>query len=147
MVMTTGTFRVSAELPDLLQPAVGLLSVPTGHGRVYVEETHLDLTDPENLRLASAFIAQVRHRDALALGPAVAIASALRRRLDAQAVVHARTYDYDERNYGVDVSAAIDGIGVGGELKRIHEDTRLVAATTRGLDGVWRRRGDCLARG
>ena len=146
MVMTTGTFRVSAELPDRLQPAVGLLSVPTGHGRVYVEETHLDLTDPENLRLASAFMDHVRHPDEAALGPAVAIASALRRRLDEQAVVHARTYDYDERNYGVDFSAAIEGVGIGGELSRIRENTRLVAATTRGLDGVWRRRGDCLAR-
>jgi hypothetical protein len=146
MVMTTGTFRVSAELPNRLQPAVGLLSVPTGHGRVYVEETHLDLTDPENLRLASAFMAQVRHPTEPALGPPVAIATALRRRLDEQAVIHARAYDYDERNYGVDFSAAVDGMGIGGELQRIHEDTRLVAATTRGLDGVWRRRGDCLAR-
>jgi hypothetical protein len=146
MVMTTGTFRVSADLPNRLQPAVGLLSVPTGHGRVYVEETHLDLTDPENLRLASGFLEQVRHHDALALGPAVAIATALRRRLDAEGIVHARTYAYDERRYGVDLSAAIGGVHVGGELSRTREDTRLVAATTRGLDGVWRRRGDCLAR-
>jgi hypothetical protein len=146
MVMTTGTFRVSADLPNHLQPAVGLLSVPTGHGRVYVEETHLDLTEPENLRLASAFVEQVRHPDRLALGPAVAIATALRRRLDEEGIVHARTYDYDERNYGIDVSAAIEGVGLGTEVSRIHEDTRLVAATTRGLDGVWRRRGDCLAR-
>jgi hypothetical protein len=146
MVMTTGTFRVSADLPNRLQPAVGLLEVPTGHGRVYVEETHLDLTDPENLRLASAFVEQVRHPDELARGPAVAVSAALRRRLDAQGIVHARTYDYDERSYGIDLSAAIDGIGLGGELSRTREDTRLVAATTRGLDGVWRRRGDCLAR-
>ncbi len=146
MVMTTGTFRVSADLPNRVQPAVGLLEVPTGHGRVYVEETHLDLTDPENLRLASAFVEHVGHPDKLALGPAVAIAAALRRRLDSEGIVHARTYDYDERNYGIDVSAAIDGVGLGAEVSRIHEDTRLVAATTRGLDGVWRRRGDCLAR-
>jgi hypothetical protein len=146
MVMTTGTFRVSADLPNRVQPAVGLLEVPTGHGRVYVEETHLDLTDPESLRLASAFVEQVRHPDKLALGPAVAIAAALRRRLDSDGIVHARTYDYDERNYGIDVSAAIEGVGLGAELSRVHEDTRLVAATTRGLDGVWRRRGDCLAR-
>jgi hypothetical protein len=146
MVMTTGSFRISADLPNRLQPAAGLLSAPTGHGRVYVEETHLDLTDPENLRLASAFLAQVRHPAAATLGPAVTVAAALRRRLDTDAVVHARTYDSDERRYGVDLSAAIDGMSIGGELSRTREDTNLVAATTRGLDGVWRTREDCLGR-
>jgi hypothetical protein len=147
MVMTTGSFRISADLPNRLQPAAGLLSAPTGHGRVYVEETHLDLTDPENLRLASAFLAQVRHPGAATLGPAVAVAAALRRRLDADGVVHARTYDSDERRYGVELSAAVEGVSIGGELSRTREDTNLVAATTRGLDGVWRTRGDCLGRG
>jgi hypothetical protein len=146
MVMTTGSFRISADLPNRLQPAVGLLSAPTGHARVYVEETHLDLTDAENLRLASAFLEQVRHPNPVALGPAVAIAGALRRRLDADGIVNARTYDSDERRYGAVLSGAIFGVSVGGELSRTHEDTRLVAATTRGLDGVWRTRGDCLSR-
>jgi hypothetical protein len=144
MVMTTGSFRISADLPRQLQPAAGLLSVPTGHGRLYVEETHLDLTDPENLRLASAFLAQLRHP--AAFGPAVAIAAALRRRLDTDGVVHARTYDSDERRYGVDVAASFEGVSIGGELSHTREDTRLVAATTRGLDGVWRTRADCLGR-
>jgi hypothetical protein len=144
MVMTTGSFRISADLPRQLQPAAGLLSVPTGHGRLYVEETHLDLTDPENLRLAGAFLAQLRHP--AAIGPAIAIAAALRRRLDTDGIVHARTYDSDERRYGVDVAASFEGVSIGGELSHTREDTRLVAATTRGLDGVWRTRADCLGR-
>jgi hypothetical protein len=37
MVMTAGRYRVSMDLPARLQPAVGLLSVPTGHARTYVE--------------------------------------------------------------------------------------------------------------
>ena len=146
MVMTTGSFRIAADLPRRLLPAAGLLQVPTGHGRVYVEETHLDLTDPENLRLAGAFLAQVRHPNPASFGPAVAVAAALRRRLDDVGVVNARTYDSDERRYGVDLAAGIDGVSIGGELSHTREDTRLVAATTRGLDGVWRTRGDCLAR-
>jgi hypothetical protein len=145
-VMTTGTYRLSVDLPNRLQPAAGLLSAPTGHGRIYVEETHLDLTDPENLRLAAAFMEQVRHPDALKFGPAVEVAAALRHRLDAAGVVHARTYDSDERRYGIDLAAGVKGIRIGGDLSRTHEDTRLVAATTRGLDGVWRERSDCLAR-
>jgi hypothetical protein len=144
MVMTTGSFRISADLPNRLQPAAGLLSVPTGRGRIYVEETHLDLTDPENQRLATAFLAQVRHPDPASFGPAVAIAAALRRRLDTAGVVHARTYDSDERRYGVEGSLSVDGISIGGEASHTREDTHLVAATTRGLDGVWRTRGDCL---
>ena len=61
-------------------------------------------------------------------------------------MVHARTYDADERRYGVDVSVGIDGVQLGGALSHTREDTHLVAATTRGLDGVWRVRGDCLGR-
>jgi hypothetical protein len=144
MVMTTGSFRIAADLPRALQPVIGLLSAPTGHGRLYVEETHLDLTDAENLRLASAFLAQLR--DPSAFGPAVAIAAALRRRLDTNGIVHARTYDSDERRYGIELSGSFEGLGIGGELSHTREDTHLVAATTRGLDGVWRTRGDCLGR-
>jgi hypothetical protein len=146
MVMTTGNFRISLDLPNRLQPAAGLLSIPTSHGRTYVEETHLDLTDPESLRLAGAFLRQVRHPAPAALGDAVAVAVALRRRLDDVGVVHARTYDADERRYGADVSVGIDGVQLGGAVSRTREDTHLVAATTRGLDGVWRVRGDCLGR-
>jgi hypothetical protein len=145
MVMTAGRYRVSMDLPMRLQPAVGLLSVPTGGSRTYVEETHLDLTDPENLRAAAAFMDQVRHPRAID-SASVAIADALRRRLDAVGVVHARTYDADERRYGIDGSIGIKGIRIGGQLSRTLEDTHLVAATTRGLDGVWRKRADCLSR-
>jgi hypothetical protein len=144
MVMTAGRYRVSMDLPTRLQPAVGMLSVPTGHSRTYVEETHLDLTDPESLRVASAFMNQVR-RPRPVDAASVAIADALRRRLDAVGVVHARTYDADERRYGVDASIGIKGLRIGGEVSRTLEDSHLVAATTRGLDGVWRKRADCLA--
>jgi hypothetical protein len=146
MVMTTGIYRGSFDLPTRLQPVVGLLSAPTGHVRTYVEETHLDLTDPESLRVAGAFLAQVRHPDAVHSGAAVAVADALRRRLDAVGVVHARAYDADERRYGIDGSVGIDGLNVGGSLSRTLLDSHLVAAATRGLDGVWRKRADCLAR-
>jgi hypothetical protein len=145
MVMSAGRYRGSVDLPARLLPAAALLSVPTGHSRTYVEETHLDLTDPESLRAASAFLEQVRHPRAVGFGSA-AVADALRRRLDAVAVVHARTYDADERRYGVAGSVSVEGIRLGGELSRTLEDSRLVAATTRGLDGVWRKRADCLAR-
>jgi hypothetical protein len=144
MVMTAGRYRVSIDLPARLQPALGLLSIPSGRSRTYVEETHLDLTDPESLRVAAAFLEQVRHPHALGFGRRAAVAEALRRRLDAVGVVHARTYDADERRYGVAGSVSVKGLRLGGELSRTLEDSRLVAATTRGLDGAWRRRSDCV---
>jgi hypothetical protein len=146
MVVETGFYRASFDLPPRLQPIAGLLSVPTGHVRTYVEETHLDLTDPESLRVARAFLRQVAHPDAVHSGAAVSIAADLRRRLDAAGVVHARTYDADERRYGVDGSIGIEGVRLGGSLSRTYLDSRLVAAATRGLDGEWRTRRDCLAR-
>jgi hypothetical protein len=147
MVITTGIYRGSFDLPARLQPAVGLLSAPTGHVRTYVEETHLDLTDPESLHAARDFLDQVRHPDAVHTGAAVAVAAALRRRLDAIGVVHARTYDADERRYGIDGSVGVEGVQLGASLSRTLLDSHLIAAATRGLDGVWRLRGDCLSRG
>ncbi|MGZ8635328.1 MAG: hypothetical protein ACXWZZ_15910 [Solirubrobacteraceae bacterium] len=146
MVIATGIYRGSFDLPTRLQPVVGLLSAPTGRARTYVEETHLDLTDPESLRVARAFLERVRHPAAVNTGAAVAIAAALRRRLDAVGVVHARTYDADERRYGVDGSVGVEGVQLGASLSRTLLDSHLVAAATRGLDGVWRVRWDCLAR-
>ena len=146
MVLGTGIYRGSFDLPTRLQPAVGLLSAPTGHVRTYVEETHLDLTDPESLRLARAFLEQVRHPNLVHGGAAVAVAAALRRRLDEVGVVHARTYDADQRRYGIDGSVGVEGVQLGASLSRTLLDSHLVAAATRGLDGVWRVRHDCLER-
>ena len=52
MVMTTGIYRGSFDLPAACSRRSGCCRSPTGHVRTYVEETHLDLTDPESLRLA-----------------------------------------------------------------------------------------------
>jgi hypothetical protein len=146
MMITTGIYRGAFDLPARLQPAAGMLSAPTGHLRTYVEETHLDLTDSESLRVARDFLEQVRHPDAVHTGAAVAVAAALRRRLDAVGVVHARTYDADERRYGIDGSVGVEGVQLGASLSRTLLDSHLVAAATRGLDGVWRVRRDCLSR-
>ena len=81
-----------------------------------------------------AFLEQVRHPGAVRIGAAVAVAAALRRRLDDVGVVHARTYDADERRYGVDGSVGVDGVQLGASLSR----TLLGRAP--------RRRGDARAR-
>jgi hypothetical protein len=146
MIMTTDKLRAVGGLPAALRPVAGLVSTRAGRSRWWVQETHLDLTDPESLRLATAFLAQVRHPGTVVFGPPAAIAGALRRRLAEVAVIHARAYDARERRFGIGGTLSLGGLPIGGSVSRTLEDSRLVAATTRGFDGVWRRREDCLAR-
>jgi hypothetical protein len=144
-VMRHGRLGASADLPELVQPAAGLLSVPTRGDRVWVTETHLDLTDPANAATAGAFLAEVRSPRPR-LGSAVDISRELARRLQHSAVVNARTYALVGKTSGFDVRA---GSGpVRGRLTWSTAETsaRLLAAATRGRDGTWVRRGDCDPR-
>ena len=147
MVIATGIYRGSFDLPTRLQPVAGpavgadrARCAPTSRRRTSTSPT------PRACAWRGAFLEQVRHPAAVHTGAAVAIAAALRRRLDAVGVVHARTYDADERRYGIDGSVGVEGVQLGASLSRTLLDSHLVAAATRGLDGVWRVRGDCLAR-
>jgi hypothetical protein len=143
-VVTTGAYSSSSRLPAPLQAATGLLSTTSTRGRSYVEEHHLDLTEPDNLRLARDFFRQVRD-PAYRLGPAVSVSRALAARLAAAGTIDARTYMTEGSRAGVDGSVAV-GVRLGGSVVRGSESARLVAAATRGIDGLWRRRVDCLRR-
>jgi hypothetical protein len=144
-VITTGAYSSSSRLPAHLQPAAGLLSTTRTRGRSYVEEDHLDLTDPDNLRLARDFFRQVRE-PAYRLGPPVAVSRALSERLAAAGTIDTRTYATEGSRAGVDGAVSV-GVRVGGSLARGSESARLVGAATRGIDGLWRKRTDCLSRG
>ena len=75
-------------------------------------------------------------------GSAGAIA-AFSRRLHDDAVVDARTYALDEETFGAEGHVRAE-LKLGGKYETSTENTRLVAATTRGLDGRWRVRDECL---
>jgi hypothetical protein len=60
-------------------------------------------------------------------------------------VVDARTYALEGERYGGELDASVGGIGAGADVEAGSESARLVAAVTRGIDGQWRRREDCLA--
>jgi hypothetical protein len=141
MVISTQTLQSVAQLPRGFAVAAGLLGAPSRRGRTVVREEHLDLTDPGNLALARAFLEQVR-RPHLRLGDAVDVSSALARRLDAVGVVNVRVYAADTRRYGVDAAGSL-GIRVGVEQAHEAIRLRLLAAATRGIDGMWRARSDC----
>jgi hypothetical protein len=133
----------SVSLPAVVQPAAGFLDVPASGGRRWEAEQHLDLTEPDNLAAAGAFLAQVR-APRPHLGRAVAVSAALRRALDERGVLDARTYAMTDTSSGLDAGARV-GIGpVGAGYERRTRSARLVAAVQRGPGGLWRRRADCL---
>jgi hypothetical protein len=144
VVTATGSYSASIELPRRLQSAAGLLGSPTTGRRQWSEETHLDLTDPVSLALAREFLGQVTGGSVVHAGRRVAVTRALADRLDAVGVVHARTYESQQSTRGVGGRIGA-GLGVGADLDETTTTTRLVSASTRGLDGVWRMRMDCLA--
>lgn len=141
-VVATGELSASARLPSSAGPIADALNVPTSGGRRWVAEAHLDLNDAGNLAAAEA----VLHR-LVAVPPrpraTAAAAAELARRIDERAVVDLRAYALDRTTDGFAVQAG-DGAGFGVSHDSSTEHTRLIAARTRGLDGQWRRRDDCL---
>jgi hypothetical protein len=59
------------------------------------------------------------------------------------AVIDARTYAIDDDTRGAEGRIAAE-LQIGGKYQTSTEKARLVAATTRGIDGQWRVRDDCL---
>jgi Flp pilus assembly pilin Flp len=144
-VLRHGRLGGSADLPELVQPAAGLLSVPTRGDRAWVTETHLDLTDPANAATAGAFLAQVRSPRPR-LGQAVDVSRALARRLERNGVVHASTYALVGRTSGFDVRGGAGPVRGGLTWSTAETGARLLAAATRGRDGTWVHRVDCDQR-
>ena len=141
-VLRTGRLRGSADLPAAVQPAAGLLSAPTRAERVWVTETHLDLSDPDNAAAARAFVAQVR-QPRPRLGAAVDVSRRLAERLDSAGVINARTYALQATTSGIDARGSLRGLKGAFKHQAIEERTRLLSAATRGGDGSWVSRDDC----
>jgi hypothetical protein len=141
-LLGTGDVSGTASLPKSAAPVAEALNVPSSGGRRWVVEAHLDLNDAGNLAAAKRLVASVQ---ALPPNPtSVAGAAAdLARRIDERAVVDLRTYALDRAVDGFDVHVG-NGAGLGGGHESSTENTRLIGATTRGLDGQWRPRDDCF---
>jgi hypothetical protein len=140
-VVRTGELSGAVSLPTPLQPVADALNVPAPGGRRWVAETHLDLSDPGNLAAARAFVDRLRPATPQ---PAAFLraATALSARLDEHGIVDVRTYTLALSESGFDLHAGA-AVGVAGGMHDSTEQTRLIAAATRGLDGRWRDRDDC----
>jgi hypothetical protein len=138
----TGDLSASARLPEGSGPIADALDVPSAGGRRWVADAHLDLSDPQNLAAAHAVVDGL-----LAIPPAPRAVGAavadLARRIDSHAVVDVRAYALDRTSSGFSLHVG-DGVGFGGSHESSTESTRLITARTRGLDGQWRGRPDCL---
>lgn len=125
-----------------LLAAAGGPAVPPGRGTLAQAERHLDLTDPENLAVAAAFLRAVQ-RPRLRIGDAVVVSRALDRRLDAAGSAQARLYTLDVAQRGVHGRLAL-GVELGGAATSSVETLRLVRASGRAPLGVWEAREDCV---
>ena len=144
IVTDTVRYHAGLALPGPLKAVALALGAPAlRRGRIVETETHLDLRDPENLRVAAGFMGAVRE-PRLRLGSAVSVSDELRRRLEASGVRHRRVYLLDVRHSGARGRVGA-GVSVGLKGEHSQESARLVEASVRGLDGNWRRREDCLA--
>lgn len=137
----TGELATQVDLPKDVATAVGKLDLPGSPPRRWVADSHLDLNDPENLAAAQAFLDGLT--DPLHPGRLARAIGALSRRMRDAAVIDARTYAIDTDSRGAEGRIAIE-VQIGGKYQTTTEKARLVAATTRGIDGQWRVRDDCL---
>jgi len=141
-VTASGDVSAAARVPSGGGPLAAVLGVPTAAGRRWVAEAHLDLNDPENLAAARAVVDRVRAVPPSPRADAAAIAK-LAQRIADDAVVDLRAYALDRTSDGFSLQLGT-GLAVGGSHETTTEHTRLIAARTRGLDGRWRPREDCL---
>jgi len=144
-LIQAGAFSGAAELPVQVQPIADVLDGGGGSERLQETEQHLDLTVGENLNAARGFLRQITSRS-VRIGTMVSSSEALDRRLELDGTTQARTYAVETKAYGAGghVAAAIK---VGGDITREEVSSRLVSAMSRGRDGAWTRRTDCVGEG
>jgi hypothetical protein len=140
-VTRTGTLATSVELPKDVAARLEDLDPPGTPPRRWVTDSHLDLSDPQNLAATRGVVDALT--DPLHPRRLVDAIAALSRRLHDGAVIDARTYAIDDDTSGLEGRVG-RGAQVGFEYEKRTEKARLVAATTRGIDGQWRVRDDCL---
>lgn len=142
-VTSAGSYAGRQDLPDVVLPMAGMLDPGGGaSGRVYEVTTHLDLTERDNLALAQGVVDDVLHRRT----PDGSAVQALRRRIDEDGTVEARILGESSTTSGLALEGALKGFHVGYSESSATTTLQLRAAMSRGLDGEWVPRDDCVSR-
>jgi hypothetical protein len=139
-ITSTGTFVGTRDLPAVVQPVAGLLATRAGGDRRYEVTTHLDLTDPRRLAAARDLLDAIDHKHARATP-----AAALQRLIQTRGTVEARVLSAASTSDDGGLAGGLQGAQVGYETHTEHHERRLLAASSRGLDGQWITRTDCVA--
>jgi hypothetical protein len=137
-ITRAGEVGASVKLPSQLASIAGALDIPDGVGGRWVTDTHLDLTEAGNLAAARAFVSALERPNRWDTLPGAV--RRLSRRVAEKGVVDVRAYATERSARGFDLQL---GEWLGGTYEDVKETTRLLAAATRGMDGVWRDREDC----
>ncbi len=137
VVTESGSATATASLPGVLDEA----GPSWRRGKRWTAEAHLDLSDPEAARATAAYFDQLRRPI-----PHVGIPRApatLRRLIAERADIELRSYDLDasSSSTGGEVGEGMQA-GLGKQSGEV--ETHLVSAMSRGPDGAWRVRDDCL---
>ncbi|WP_445151506.1 hypothetical protein [Baekduia sp. Peel2402] len=137
-ITSIGAFSASRDLPAVVQPVVGRLA-STGADR-YEVTAALDLTEPAALVAASELLDAIAHKHARARPSA-----ALRRLIETSGTIEARIFsatDEDESSFAGNATVGPASLGLD-HLEQRHDEV-LLAAASRGLDGKWISREDCI---
>jgi hypothetical protein len=126
MALGAGELHASTDLPDLLQPIAGHL--PSGAGRSWDLEAHLDLTQPGR---AEAVLGSLTDP------------SRLVRMILADGSAQVRGYAISEDELELSGHVKV-GLAIGGDISRTASSRRLVAAMDHTPEGFWVPRYDCL---
>ncbi|CAB4919029.1 unannotated protein [freshwater metagenome] len=140
VVTTVHGLRGGVALPAPLAALAGRAGVRLRGGGLLERERHLDLTDPQNLAVAAAFVRSLRSAAPHRTG---AVPSALLRRFARAGTEHVRLYRVERaarRTTGVDAGV---GVGLGLTYDRAGEELQLVGAVVRDPVVGERRRTDC----
>jgi hypothetical protein len=122
-----------------VQPVAGLLAAPAAADRRYEVTAHLDLTDPRHRAAAGALLDAIARKRARTTP-----APALRRLVEEHGTIEARVVAETSHADDDGAGAGAGGADLGYERHTEHRERRLLAATSRGLDGQWVTRTDCV---
>jgi hypothetical protein len=139
-ITATGAFGGSRDLPSALQPVAGLLATPAADGRRYEATASLDLTDPRALAAASDLLDAIANKRGRATPT-----RALRALVDARGTVEARVLASRSSSDATGLEATVAVAKLGLQHATEQRTQQLLAATSRGLDGQWITRTDCVA--
>jgi hypothetical protein len=138
-ITSTGVFGTSRDLPAVVQPVAGRLAAPDANR--YEVTAALDLGEPAALAAAAGLLDAIAHKRARAEPSAI-----LRRLIETNGTVEARILtakDETESSFGANATVLLASLKFE-HLEQRHDET-LLAAASRGLDGQWIAREDCVA--